>query len=116
MSTSIQSISLSGSKKEVSNKVMTFWEKLYLIAIVKGLLITIKHFFRKKATIHYPEQVRTFSPVYRGINMLRCIFCGLCEEACPKDAIYLTISKELVPAQYDREDFIFGKDKLVMPL
>ncbi len=50
------------------------------------------------------------------INMLRCIFCGLCEEACPKDAIYLTISKELVPAQYHREDFIFGKDKLVMPL
>ena len=50
------------------------------------------------------------------INMLRCIFCGLCEEACPKDAIYLTISKELVPASYDREDFIFGKDKLVMPL
>ena len=48
--------------------------------------------------------------------MLRCIFCGLCEEACPKDAIYLTESKVLVPSQYDREDFIFGKDKLVMPL
>jgi NADH-quinone oxidoreductase subunit I len=48
--------------------------------------------------------------------MLRCIFCGLCEEACPKDAIYLTISKELVPSNYDRTDFIFGKDKLVMPL
>ena len=170
MSTAIQSISLSGKKKQVSNKEMTFLEKLYLVTIVKGLLITIKHFFRKKATIHYPEQVRAFSPVYRGqhmlkrdeqgrenctacglcalscpaeaitmkaaerkkgeehlyreekyaeiyeINMLRCIFCGLCEEACPKDAIYLTISKELVPAQYDREDFIFGKDKLVMPL
>ena len=142
MSTAIQSISLSGKKKQVSNKEMTFLEKLYLIAIVKGLWITIKHFFRKKATIHYPEQVRAFSPVYRGqhmlkrdeqgreeklyreekyaeiyeINMLRCIFCGLCEEACPKDAIYLTISKELVPAQYHREDFIFGKDKLVMPL
>ena len=167
---SIQNISLSGSKKQVSNKEMTFLESLYLIAIVKGLWITIKHFFSKKATIHYPEQVREFSPVYRGrhmlkrdeqgrenctacglcalscpaeaitmkaaerkpdekhlyreekyaeiyeINMLRCIFCGLCEEACPKDAIYLTISKELVPAQYHREDFIFGKDKLVMPL
>ena len=167
---SIQNISLSGSKKQVSNKEMTFLERLYLIAIVKGLWITIKHFFRKKATIHYPEQIREFSPVYRGqhmlkrdeqgrenctacglcalscpaeaitmkaaerkpdekhlyreekyaeiyeINMLRCIFCGLCEEACPKDAIYLTISKELVPAQYHREDFIFGKDKLVMPL
>ena len=170
MSASIQNISLSGHKKQVSNKEMTFLERLYLIAIVKGLLITIKHFFRKKATIHYPEQVREFSPVYRGqhmlkrdelgrenctacglcalscpaeaitmkaaerkpgeemlyreekyaeiyeINMLRCIFCGLCEEACPKDAIYLTTSKKLVPSQYNREDFIFGKDKLVMPL
>ncbi len=24
------------------------------------------------------------------INMLRCIFCGFCEEACPKDAVYLS--------------------------
>jgi NADH-quinone oxidoreductase subunit I len=167
---SIETISLSGRKKVVSNKEMTFWERLYLVAIVKGLLITIKHFFKKKATIHYPEQVREMSPVYRGqhmlkrdeqgrenctacglcalscpaeaitmkaaerkadekhlyreekyaeiyeINMLRCIFCGLCEEACPKDAIYLTQSKVLVPSSYEREDFIFGKDKLVMPL
>jgi NADH-quinone oxidoreductase subunit I len=44
------------------------------------------------------------------------VFCGLCEEACPKDAIYLTTSKVLVPSSYEREDFIFGKDKLVMPL
>jgi NADH-quinone oxidoreductase subunit I len=170
MSTAIQNISLSGRKKEVSRKEMTFWERLYLVAIVKGLIITIKHLFRKKVTVQYPEQVREFSPVYRGqhmlkrdeqgrenctacglcalscpaeaitmkaaerkkgeehlyreekyaeiyeINMLRCIFCGLCEEACPKDAVYLTLSKELVPASYDREDFIFGKDKLVMPL
>ncbi|MGH2665922.1 NuoI/complex I 23 kDa subunit family protein [Flavobacterium sp.] len=170
MSVTIQNISLSGRKKDVSHKEMTFWESLYLVAIVKGLLITIKHFFRKKVTIHYPEQVREMSPVYRGqhmlkrdeqgrenctacglcalscpaeaitmkaaerksnekhlyreekyaeiyeINMLRCIFCGLCEEACPKDAIYLTTSKVLVPSNYEREDFIFGKDKLVMPL
>jgi NADH-quinone oxidoreductase subunit I len=170
MSASIQTISLSGRKKIVSNKKMTFWEKLYLVAIIKGLIITIKHLFRRKVTIQYPEQVREFSPVYRGkhmlkrdeqgrenctacglcalscpaeaitmtaaerkpgeehlyreekyasvyeINMLRCIFCGLCEEACPKDAVYLTLSKELVPSSYDREDFIFGKDKLVMPL
>lgn len=167
---SIQEISLSGRKKVVSNKEMTFWERMYLIAIVKGLIITIKHLFRKKVTVQYPDQLREFSPVYRGqhmlkrdeqgrenctacglcalscpaeaitmkaaerkadekhlyreekyaeiyeINMLRCIFCGLCEEACPKDAIYLTISKELVQANYDREDFIYGKDKLVMPL
>lgn len=45
------------------------------------------------------------------INMLRCIFCGLCEEACPKEAIFLT--DRLVDAEYEREDFIYGKDKLV---
>lgn len=168
--TALETISLSGRKKQVSNKEMTFFERLYLIAIIKGLWITIKHLFTRKVTIQYPEQVREMSPVYRGqhmlkrdeqgrenctacglcalscpaeaitmkaaerkkgeellyreekyaeiyeINMLRCIFCGLCEEACPKDAIYLTTSKVLVPASYDREDFIFGKDKLVMPL
>ncbi|MFN8436352.1 MAG: NADH-quinone oxidoreductase subunit I [Cytophagales bacterium] len=52
-----------------------------------------------------------YAAVYE-INMLRCIFCGLCEEACPKQAIFLT-SEEITPANYDRGDFIFGKDKLV---
>ncbi len=50
------------------------------------------------------------------INMLRCIYCGLCEEACPKEAIFLTKSKAIVKSASNREDFIFGKDKLVMPL
>ena len=45
------------------------------------------------------------------INMLRCIFCGLCEEACPKEAIFLT--DELVPTDFKRGEFIYGKDKLV---
>ena len=45
------------------------------------------------------------------INMLRCIFCGLCEEACPKEAIFLT--DRILPTDYSRNDFIFGKDKLV---
>jgi NADH-quinone oxidoreductase subunit I len=36
---------------------------------------------------------------------------GLCEEACPKEAIFLT--KEIVPSSFERQDFIYGKDKLV---
>lgn len=69
---------------------------------------------RKKGEEHLYREEK-YASVYE-VNMLRCIFCGLCEEACPKDAIYMTISKELVPSNYDREFFIFGKDKLVMPL
>jgi NADH-quinone oxidoreductase subunit I len=168
MATSIKDISLSGRKKDVSNKEMTLKERLYLPGIMKGMGITLKHFFRPKATIQYPEQKREFSPVYRGrhilmrdengaerctacglcalscpaeaitmtsaerkpgeeklyreekyaatyeINMLRCIFCGLCEEACPKEAIFLT--QDIAPADYLREGFIYGKNKLVMPL
>ena len=45
------------------------------------------------------------------INMLRCIFCGLCEDACPKEAIFLT--DRIVDAEYERDTFIYGKDKLV---
>jgi NADH-quinone oxidoreductase subunit I len=54
-----------------------------------------------------------YAAIYE-INMLRCIFCGLCEEACPKAAIFLT--KEITPSNYEREDFIYGKDRLVEPL
>jgi NADH-quinone oxidoreductase subunit I len=47
------------------------------------------------------------------INMLRCIFCGLCEEACPKDAIYL--SETFAPANYSRKGFIYDKNDLLIP-
>ena len=51
-----------------------------------------------------------YASVYE-INMLRCIFCGLCEEACPKEAIFLT--DRIVPSTFQRDEFIYGKDKLV---
>lgn len=45
------------------------------------------------------------------INMLRCIFCGFCEEACPKAAIFL--EEDFAVANYSRDTFIYGKDRLV---
>jgi NADH-quinone oxidoreductase subunit I len=53
-----------------------------------------------------------YAAIYE-INMLRCIFCGFCEEACPKEAIFLT--KELVPSEYARDKFMYGKDILLEP-
>jgi NADH-quinone oxidoreductase subunit I len=47
------------------------------------------------------------------IDMLRCIFCGLCEEACPKEAIFLT--KETVASGFYRDVFVYGKDRLLEP-
>jgi NADH-quinone oxidoreductase subunit I len=65
---------------------------------MKGMGITLKHFFRKKVTIQYPEEKREFSPVYRGQHILmrdehgaeRCTACGLCAVACPAEAITMT--------------------------
>ncbi|MDR2955502.1 MAG: 4Fe-4S binding protein [Prevotella sp.] len=98
---SIKDISLSGKKVQVSNKKMTFTERIYLPAIVKGMWITIKHFFKKKDTIQYPEQQREFSPVYRGQHVLmrdeqgreRCTACGLCALACPAEAITMVAAE-----------------------
>lgn len=53
-----------------------------------------------------------YAAVYE-INMLRCIFCGYCEDACPTGAIVLGPDFEL--ASYGREDFIYGKDRLLVP-
>ena len=45
------------------------------------------------------------------IDMLRCIFCGYCVEACPVDALGMTQAFEL--ANYKREDFVFTKERLL---
>lgn len=159
---------LTNRSRAVVDKKMTFAEQIYLPAILGGMWITLKHFFRKPATSQYPEEIRPRAEVYRGqhvlkrdeqgkerctacglcavacpaeaitmvaaerekgeehlyreekyaatyeINMLRCIFCGLCEEACPKQAIFLT--DRIVDAEFGREEFIYGKDKLVEPV
>ena len=53
-------------------------------------------------------------PVKFEINMLRCIFCGFCEEVCPEEAIVMSKDYEL--AFSNREDAIYGKDKLLTPI
>ena len=156
---------LTNRSKVIVNKEMSFMERIDIPTILGGMWTTLKHLFRKPATVRYPDEKRPFAPVYRGwhvlkrddngaerctacglcavacpaeaitmvaaerekgeeklyreekyaatyeINMLRCIFCGLCEEACPKEAIFLT--DRIVPSDYVRQDFIFGKDLLV---
>jgi NADH-quinone oxidoreductase subunit I len=81
--------------KQVDRKPMTWLEKIYVWNIAKGMWITFKHIFKKKATVQYPEEKRPFSPVFRGVQILnrdeegreRCTACGLCAVACPAEAI-----------------------------
>src|SRR5262249_43848485 len=46
------------------------------------------------------------------IDELRCIVCGLCVEACPKDAIRMDTYTH-VPAEYTRQGFVYDIPKLL---
>ncbi len=99
------------------NLKLTFWERIYLPEIIRGLYITSRHFFvnlfgfipfflgRKKErpvfTVYYPEQTVKFPAAYRGRPVLalndkgipNCVACGLCEIACPAYCI------DIIPAE-----------------
>ena len=62
---------------------------------------------------HRVSRGERYAKVYK-IHMLRCIFCGYCEEACPEDAIFM--GKEYEFSSYDRQDFIYDKARLLLPL
>ena len=86
---------LTNRSKVVSDKNMTLAEGSYLPAVLKGMAVTLKHFFKRPVTLKYPEQTRENSEVYRGRHVLkrdengaeRCTACGLCAVSCPAEAI-----------------------------
>ncbi len=87
--------SLTNRSVQVVNKKMTFWERIYLPAVFGGMMITLKHFFKKHNTVSYPEVQRPMSTIYRGQHVLKrdeqgrenCTACGLCAVSCPAEAI-----------------------------
>lgn len=44
------------------------------------------------------------------VDVSRCMFCGLCEDACPTDCLELSQDFEL--ATYDRDHFVFNRERL----
>lgn len=86
---------LTNRAKPVDRRPMNWVEKLYVWNIAKGMAVTFSHIFKRKPTIKYPEEKRSFSQVFRGLHILnrdeegreRCTACGLCAVACPAEAI-----------------------------
>ena len=94
----------------------TFWDKLYIPALLRGLLITFKHLFRKKTTIQYPDEKVIPPEGYRGLHRLnkdakgriKCVACDMCSAACPADCIDivpgaspLDLDKERYPVSFE---------------
>ncbi len=111
------------------NITMTWWERIYLMEIFRGIFITSKHLSvnlfgfiamlfsknrkRKIFTVYYPEERVSLPPSYRGRPVLvadenrteRCVACGLCEKICPASCIRIQPAetadeKERYPASF----------------
>ena len=106
----------------VRRRELTFWQKLYLPAIIHGLYITSVHFFRNlflhsahavglfkdlpaSVTIQYPEVLRKLAARFRGRHRLtvreegtpRCVGCMLCETVCPAKCITIVAGEHPDP-------------------
>ena len=74
---------------------------LLLKEFVGAIGLSMRYFFKPKATLNYPFEKGQLSPRFRGEHALRrypngeerCIACKLCEAVCP--ALAITIESEV---------------------
>lgn len=93
---------------ECPTRPLRFWQRLYLVEILRGLAVTLRHFlgnlFGRKytVTVEWPEVKREYSDRLRGKHILltredgspRCVACYMCETACPADCIYIEAEED----------------------
>lgn len=109
-------------------------ENLYLGEIVRGLLLTARHFFRnfprhivrgfggrigkgETVTVEYPEERRPYGPRLRTRHRLtvrpdgspRCVACFMCETACPAHCIHI-VAAEATGSDQEKLPAIFDID------
>ncbi|MCC5948773.1 MAG: NADH-quinone oxidoreductase subunit I [Nitriliruptoraceae bacterium] len=68
--------------------------------LLKGLAVTVKHLFKRPATLMYPYERNELAPRTRGVIALmdeNCTVCMLCARECPDWCIYIDSHKETVP-------------------
>ncbi|MCL2340656.1 MAG: NADH-quinone oxidoreductase subunit I [Proteobacteria bacterium] len=157
-----------GAKAKIMERTgKSFYERLYLIEIFKGMAVTLGHFMTnfldnsKLYVRHYPEVQPEIPARWRGrhrltkhedgtmkcvacfmcqtncpakcimieageridgrsekmpvrftIDLLECIYCGYCVEACPMDAIRMDTGIFAVTGA-DRQSFVMGLTALL---
>ncbi len=105
----------------VERKGRTFLEQLYLVEVLKGMRVTLGHFFRnlldnsRLYVRHYPE-VKPEIPVrWRGRHRLtthedgsvKCVACFMCQTNCPSNCIMIEAGErfddksEKMPVRFD---------------
>lgn len=103
--------------KVIKKPTRSIAEQSYVVEVVKGLGLTLKHFFKGTAqlatgnkpspetdpyaegcsTLDYPDEKRPYADRWRGVHRLthrddgsaRCVACLCCSTACPAQCIYI---------------------------
>jgi NADH-quinone oxidoreductase subunit I len=96
---------------QVEEPELTAGERLYWPPIWQGLKTTLRHIFKRKRTVQYPEQRRPMRVEnYRGVHRLNrdeqgrvaCVACFMCETVCPARCIHIEGAESPWP---DREKY-----------
>jgi NADH-quinone oxidoreductase subunit I len=83
-------------------RLRRFLKSFFLVDILQGLWVTLRHYFSRKVTVQYPEQVQEPAPRFRGILRLHrdergeplCIACKACQRACGTNCFDIEGKKE----------------------
>jgi NADH-quinone oxidoreductase subunit I len=103
------------------------WEQLYVPELVRGLGITLRHFFlntfgsREIVTVRYPEEKREYPPRFRGVHRLmkredgtvRCVACMMCSTICPAQCITIEAGESADGTSVEKHPVTFEIDELV---
>jgi len=97
----------------------------FLPATLRGLAVTVKHFFKNVATkslvetIQYPEEKKAYPARNRGLHRLmqrddgtvRCVACMCCPTVCPANCITI-IPQDTGDPSVEKAPAIFEIDEL----
>src|SRR5688500_8865877 len=100
-------------------------EASFIPATLKGLAITVKHFFRNIstgadiATLQYPEEKKPYPERNRGLHRLmlrddgsvRCVACMCCPTVCPANCITI-VPAESPDGRVEKYPLVFEIDEL----
>ncbi len=107
----------------MQRKELTFWERMYVPEIFRGLMVTNYRFWRNLSlhllhavglarsrlaavTVQYPDEHKRYPDNFRGSHRLtlkedssvRCTACFLCATACPANCILIEAGEHPDPA------------------
>ena len=99
--------------KPMARPRRSFWDQIYILAIVRGMGVTLGHFFgaitnpkENIFTLQYPEETVTYPERFRGLHRLmvredgqvRCVACMCCSTICPANCIHITAAEHDDPS------------------